>query len=70
MNFVKLARRNLTKPLEQRLSVAHIRDMASIARTRGNNAALMQQIHVEIAPKLAEMARRELALSREKRSED
>lgn len=48
MNVNKLVRHNLKNPLDARLSLEDVQSRTAIARTRGNNAALLAQVHSEI----------------------
>lgn len=59
MNATKLLKRNLALPIAQRIDAANVKRKETIARIRGNNAALLATIHAEIAPKLAELKRRD-----------
>lgn len=52
MNIKKLLKRNLSLPLSSRVHVADIQTSVSIAKVRGDNAALFASIHKEIEPEL------------------
>lgn len=54
-NVKKLLAWNLKQPLEHRISLEEVESKEKMARVRGNNAALLEQIHLEIAEKLEVM---------------
>ncbi len=51
MNLNKLLKHNMARPIDARLSVADIRERESIARERGNMAALIADI--DASPEMA-----------------
>lgn len=55
MNTKKLARYNATHAMSARIHLEDLQDKLSVARLRGDMAALMVQIHAAIAPELQAM---------------
>ena len=69
MNIGKLVRRNLSKPLEQRISIYEIqrRIASGVVRSRSNSIVILTQIHRELEAVFEDRAKAELAMSRVKR---
>lgn len=69
MNIQKLVRRNLSKPMAQRVSTTSVlrRVASGVARIRGDALALLARIHEEEKTKLDAIAEAHMCLARVKR---